>query len=229
MSTSRTLPIVKSRTCLVLLGVAGCAPSEAAHHDSTAAPRSNAIATTSSLTATTSAVSYGLKLLQGSSFTLAIPNDAIVDQQVDSLGRPRWNVHSPTQLITAGIGTADTTRFTDARPLYELKISLEKKSAAQSLKAWGDSVVAAHEAVADELDRGESGQLVSVAGTEAYLREPSCGDCGDYIFTFANGERLVEVEYIMDTAEPLAVRKHGIYALLLSTFRWSVSAAAAFR
>jgi hypothetical protein len=180
---------------------------------------------TSSPSTNAPTVSYGLKLLQGGAFTLAIPLEAIVDRQVDSLGKPHWNVRAPAQLITAGLGTADTTRFTDDRPLYTLSISVGQKPVAQSLKAWGDSLVAAHEAAADELERGETGELVTVAGTEAYLREPTCGDCGVYIFTFAKGDRLVEVEYSMDTSEPLGVRKHGIYALMLSTFRWSASGA----
>jgi hypothetical protein len=217
MSTLRT-PSRLIVTCLMLVGLVACTPAQGALRDSVVTRAPSAIANPP-------AASYGLKLLPGSGFTLGIPIDAIVDRRVDSLGNPHWSVHAPTQLITAALGTADTTRFTDDRPLYVLQISLGRKAAGRSLKAWGDSLVAAHEAVADELDKGESGRLVTVAGTEAYLREPSCGDCGDYIFTFANADRLVEVEYTVDTAEPLAMRKHGIYALILSTFRWSASGA----
>lgn len=197
---------------LIVLGLAACTLSTNVHPDP-ARPRLDARRDT------TAGASYGLKSLQGIGFALAVPVDAIIDRQVDSAHSPRWNVRAPAQLVTAGIGTADTTRFTDDRPLYALAISVGRKPVAQSLKAWGDSVVAAHEAEAEELTRGETGTLVIAAGTSAYLRQPTCGDCGVYIFTFANGERLVEIQYTTDTSEPLAVRKQGIYALLLSTFR----------
>jgi hypothetical protein len=85
----------------------------------------------------------------------------------------------------------------------------------------GDSVVAADEAKADELTRGETGSIQTVAGEHAYVRLPTCGDCGIYIFTLARGDRIVELQYSLDTAEPLGVRKHGLYALILSTFRWT--------
>lgn len=77
--------------------------------------------------------------MQGDGFALEVPQDANVDRQVDSLGQIRWRVRAPAQTITATIGTADTTRFTDDRPLYDLTITMGHKPAAQSLKAWGDS------------------------------------------------------------------------------------------
>jgi hypothetical protein len=160
--------------------------------------------------------------MQGDGFALEVPQDALVDRHVDSLGQVRWRIRAPAQTITATIGTADTTRFTDDRPLYDLTITMGHKPAAQSLKAWGDSLVAAHEAAADALDRGEGGAIEHVAGELAYLRQPSCGDCGVDIFTFARGDRLVEIQYTTDTSEPLGVRKRGIYALILSTFRWTM-------
>ncbi len=193
------------RAAKALLGLllAGCGASHETPADSAAGP------------------SYGLKFLEGPGFVLSVPREAIIERRTDSTGNPSWRVRAPSQLITASIGTADTTRFTNDRALYDLTITVARKPAAQSLKAWGDSVVAAHEAVADELDKGESGSIQVVAGTTAYLRHPTCGDCGVDIFTFANRDRLVEIEYTTDTVEPLAVRKHGIYALILSTFRWS--------
>jgi hypothetical protein len=220
MPKKRPSSIARPLTCLVLvaLGLAACDSSKNPPQDTVRAQPGNPADMTAG-------VSYGLKLIQGTGFVLSIPNDAIVDRRVDSTGNPRWTVQAPSQRITAGLGTADTTRFTDDRPLYSLNISVGHKPVAQSLKAWGDSVVASHEAAADEQDKGETGTLVTVAGASAYLREPPCGDCGVYIFTFANGERLVVIQYTMDTAEPLAVRKHGIYALILSTFRWSTSRA----
>jgi len=169
-------------------------------------------------------ISYGLRFIQGDDFAIGVPREALVERRVDSLGQTQWTVRAPAQLITATLGTADTTRFTNDIPLYELTVSTRRKPAAQALKAWGDSVVAADEAQADELTRGEAGHMETVAGEPAYLRNPTCGDCGVYIFTFAHGDRLVEVEYSMDTSEPLGVRKHGIYALILSTFRWTAPA-----
>jgi RNA polymerase subunit RPABC4/transcription elongation factor Spt4 len=182
-------------------------------HPDSSAGRSNAAVDTGA--------SYGLKLLQGPGFVLSIPSEAIVERQTDSVGNPSWLVRAPAQLVTAGIGTADTTRFTDDRPLYSFTVSLGRKPASQTLEAWGDSVVAAHEATADELSTGEFGALQRVAGTIAYVRHPTCGDCGVDIVTFANRGQLVEIQYSTDTAEPLGVRKHGIYALILSTFRWT--------
>ena len=164
--------------------------------------------------------SHGLQLVQGEDFVVEVPADAQVERQRDSLGAVRWRVRAPTQLITASIGTADTTRFTDERPLYDLTISTGRKPATQALKAWGDSIVAVHEAEAGDVSRGETGALRFVAGDSVYLRMPTCGDCGVFIFTFARGDRLVELEYTTDTSEPLSARKHGIYALILSTFRW---------
>jgi hypothetical protein len=163
-----------------------------------------------------------LKLIEGPGFTLAVPLEAVVEQHQDSSGHPRWQIRAPAQLITATLGTADTTRFTDDRPLYTLTVATGRKPAEQPLKAWGDSVVAADEANADELTRGETGSIQTVAGESAYLRLPTCGDCGIYIFTLARGDRIVELQYSLDTAEPLGVRKHGLYALILSTFRWTL-------
>jgi hypothetical protein len=196
---------------------AACSSSHGARRDTAVAASPGAIAASPSPSA-----SYGLKLIEGPGFTFAVPKEAIVDrEQRDSHGNLRWRVHAPVQTITASLGTGDTNRFTDDRPLYSLTISTSGIRAGQSLKAWGDSIVAADEAKADELSKGEWGGIETVAGQSAYLREPTCGDCGDYIFTFARGNRRVEVEYTIDTAEPLAVRKHGLYALILSTFRWS--------
>ena len=199
----------------VWLGLAACHFSNATHPDS--------VVTRAAVVLDTAAgASHGLKLLQGPGFVLSIPDDAIVERHADSMGNPRWRVHAPAQMVTAGIGTADTTQyFTNDLPLYDVSISLGRKSTTQSLKAWGDSIVAANEAAADELTQGEFGDLRSVAGTHAYLRQPTCGDCGVYIFTFANGEQLVEIQYTTSTNEPLGMRKHGIYALILSTFRWT--------
>jgi len=196
---------------LAALATSACRPSGAAR-DSTASNSATAVAP----------VSYGLRLMQGDGFALEVPQEALVDRQVDSLGQIRWRIRAPAQTITATIGTADTTRFTDDRPLYDLTITTGHKPAAQSLKAWGDSLVAAHEAAADALDRGEGGAIEHVAGELAYLRQPTCGDCGVDIFTFARGDRLVEIQYTTDTSEPLGVRKRGIYALILSTFRWTM-------
>jgi hypothetical protein len=168
-----------------------------------------------------SEASYGLKLLRGPGFVLSVPDEAIVERKTDTTGKPSWEVHAPSQSITASIGTADTTRFTDDRPLYSFTVSLRQKPTAQTLKAWGDSIVAADEATADELSKGEHGALQTVAGTTAYLRHPTCGDCGVDIVTFANRGQLVEIQYSTDTAEPLGVRKRGIYALILATFRWT--------
>lgn len=217
LSTARALTCSRiHRLALITLGLAACRSSEEVHPDSAA------LRLAATLDTATNA-SYGLKPFQGTGFVLAIPREAIVERQTDSAGNPRWLVRAPAQLITAGIGTTDTTRYTDDRPLYALNISLGRKPAAQSLKAWGDSVVASHEATADELTKGEFGALYTVAGTTAYLRQPTCGDCGVYIFTFANRDRLVEIQYSTDTVEPLAVRKDGIYALILATFRWTNS------
>jgi hypothetical protein len=196
---------------LAALATSACRPSGAAR-DSTASNSATAAAP----------VSYGLRLMQGDGFALEVPQEALVDRQVDSLGQIGWRIRAPAQTITATIGTADTTRFTDDRPLYDLTITTGHKPAAQSLKAWGDSLVAAHEAAADALDRGEGGAIEHVAGELAYLRQPTCGDCGVDIFTFARGDRLVEIQYTTDTSEPLGVRKRGIYALILSTFRWTM-------
>ena len=199
----------------VAIGIFGCRSSENAQDISAGAES----ATTRD--SATGSLSYGLKLLQGPGFVLAIPREAIVNRELDSTGNPQWQVRAPAQRVTAGIGTRDTSQFTGDWPLYAFSVSLRRKSATQTLKAWGDSVVAAHEATADKLTKGETGGLQFVAGTNAYLREPTCGDCGVYIFTFSDGDRLVEIEYTTSTNEPLAVRKHGIYALILSTFRWT--------
>ena len=195
------------------LGFLACGPSRGVHQKPGA---SSVRAAPSGATA-----SYGLKLIQGPGFTLAVPLEAVVEQHRDSSGYPRWQSRAPTQSITATLGTADTTRYTDDRPLYALTVTTGRKPAEQPLKAWGDSVVAADEAKADELTRGESGSIQTVAGDSAYLRLPTCGDCGIYIFTFARGDRIVELQYSLDTTEPLGVRKHGLYALILSTFRWT--------
>ena len=195
----------------VAVAVSACRSSENAQRDSVRVS-----------SAAAASPSYGLKLLQGEGFVLSIPSDAIVDRQLDSAGNPRWKVRAPVQLMTSSIGTTDTSQFTGSWPLYTFDVSPGRKPAAQSLKAWGDSVVAAHEATADALEKGETGVLKTVAGMDAYLRMPTCGDCGVYIFTFANGDRLIEIEYTTSTSEPLGVRKHGIYALILSTFRWTV-------
>jgi hypothetical protein len=199
--------------CIALV-FQGCSQPRGTPRDSTHSGNSQ-VASRGALT-----WSYGLRLVAGDGFTIAVPQEAIVEKKVNANGEAEWRIHAPAQLITAGLGTADTTRFTNDRPLYDFTITAHHKPAAQSLKAWGDSVVAADEAVADELDKGETGRIVLVAGDSAYLRHPTCGDCGVYSFNFGRRDRLVEVLYTVDTAEPLGVRKHGIYALLVSTFRW---------
>lgn len=198
----------------IALAVEGCSPPHGTPRDSTHTAKS-ALAARSALS-----WSYGLRPVADGDFTIAVPQEAIVERKTNALGEPEWRVHAPSQLVTASLGTADTTRFTDDRPLYDFTITVHRKPATQALKTWGDSVVAADEAAADELDKGETGRIVLVAGDSAYLRQPPCGDCGVYSFNFARGDRLIEVRYTVDTGEPLGVRKHGIYALLLSTFRW---------
>lgn len=202
---------------LALIGASACGRSESTDRD-TAALHVPAF----SEARADQQDSYGLKSIQGRDFTIAVPREAVVERQADSVGHARWHVRAPAQTITATTGTADTTQFSNDIPLYELKISTARKPATESLKAWGDGVVAAHEAAADELTKGESGEMQMVAGEPAYLRHPTCGDCGIDIFTFARGDRLVEVEYTRSTNEPLGVRKQGIYALILSTFRWTL-------